>query len=76
MKLLFITMLFCELYLLAYQKFYKGLFRLVLYYTRIERSGNDELVVDSWCRVVGGSEMNHVIDSEGKVKGGYVDQSN
>ena len=49
---------------------------LVLYCTRIERSGNDELVVDSWCRVVGGSEMNHVIDSEGKVKGGYVDERN
>ena len=44
-----------------------------LCHTRIERSGEDELVVDSWCRVVGGSEMRHVINSEGEVTGGFVE---
>ena len=39
----------------------------------IERSGENELVVDSWCRVAGGSEMTHVINGEGEVKGGFVE---
>ena len=50
-----------------------GYSKQFLCHTRIERSGEDELVVDSWCRVVGGSEMRHVINSEGEVKGGFVE---
>ena len=30
------------------------------------------MVVDSWCRVAGGSEMRHVINGDGEVTGGYV----